>query len=303
MAKRAVSSIQPIEPEVVGQVLALPVKEIELGKRLRPIDPVWAHALAALMYRDGQDTPIDACRLPGRNVWTLVTGGHRLTAAQINNWETIKAVVVSPDALVRRRKQVAENLFRGSLNPIDRAAFVAELYGIEKLRAGLTEAQHPRTAGANVRWSKVLKDQSADATAMIAVAYGFTDRVAAQIGLSVRTVRDDLQLHYALPPSIADRLRAHPIAANAAQLRALAKLAPDDQAAAADLILGGKSKSVSDAVAVLRRKATPTPETKAWSAFFGGWSRMSAAKRREALAELAEQGLPKGVRIVFGDAP
>jgi ParB-like chromosome segregation protein Spo0J len=79
------------------------------------------------MARDGQHASIGVCRLPGWSGWLLVVGGRRLAGASLNGWETIKANVVWADRVDRRRKELSKNLFRCDLDPIDRAAFVAEL--------------------------------------------------------------------------------------------------------------------------------------------------------------------------------
>lgn len=57
----------------------LPLASIDLGDRLRPIDPVWAQAIAASFAERGQDQPIVV--RPDGERFVLVTGGHRLAAA------------------------------------------------------------------------------------------------------------------------------------------------------------------------------------------------------------------------------
>jgi ParB-like chromosome segregation protein Spo0J len=286
-------------PEVVGQVLAIPVAHIEVGARLRPVDPVWAAALGAVMAVEGQKTPIEVCRLPGKDGYLLISGAHRLEGARLQGWSTIRATVEDNNALERRAREVSENLWRKGLGPIDRAAFLAELIAVKKQQAGVDPDRDGRVMSAAARWQKALKAESSDATAMIAVAYGFTAEIGARVGLSERTIRDDLLLYRRLAPDVAARLRDHPISGNAGQLRALAKLSIEDQRATAELLLAGESRTVSDAQNVLEQKPKPTPDAKAWSAFVGSWTRMSAARRREALRELDQLGLPKGVRIVF----
>ncbi len=118
-------------------VQMLAVNSIDGGKRIRPVDPVAAQAIAASMAHDGQLSPIDVCRLPGREGFTLVFGGHRLAAAKLLGWETIAAFVRSNDALERQAREIAENLFKADLNPLDRAAFVTSLIEVEKARLGI----------------------------------------------------------------------------------------------------------------------------------------------------------------------
>lgn len=284
---------------VIDQVFEVPIAQIDASDRLRPIDRIWAAALGAIMEREGHRTPVELARV-GSGL-KLVAGGHRLEGRRLQGHTTIRAVIVAADRIAARQAEISENLWRKDLEPIDRAAFVAELVALEKLRKGVDPAKDGRTASAAARWSA--KKAAADATETISSAYGWADEVGAHLGLTGRTIRNDLALHRGLIPDVAAKLRGHPVSRNAGQLQALAKLSADDQRAVAGMLLDKACRGVSEAVATLRQRPKPSPEAKAWSAFFGSWGRMSAARRRDALRELAEQGLPAGVRISFdGDA-
>jgi hypothetical protein len=284
--------------EVADEVIYAPVADIRIGDRLRPIDPVWAAALGAIMSAEGQHDPIKITRLPGQKDFTLVAGGHRLAGAKLEGWDSIQAIVVLPNAHARRQQEISENLWRKGLDPIDRAAFVAELIALHKQAAGVDPDKDGRAVSANVRWQKALKADSADAMATVAVAYGFAADLSQKIGLSERTIRGDLELYRRLLPDVVGKIRGLPVASSAGQLRALARLPYDDQRAVAQLLVDG-ANSVTDALATIQQKPKPDPSTKAWSAFFGSWSRMSGAMRRAALTELRAQGLPRGVSITF----
>jgi hypothetical protein len=212
---------------------------------------------------------------------------------------TINAVVVDQNAATRRMAEVSENLWRKGLAPIERAAFIAELVKLKKIAAGLDPARDGRAASAAARWDvRQVREAARDATGAVTVAYGWSAEVGEKLGISESTVRRDLALYRCLLPDVVELIRNHPIAASAGQLKALTRLADDDQRAAASMVVAGHARSVSEAVAALHQIPRPTPETKAWSAFFGGWSRMSAAMRRAALNELVKLGLPKGFHLV-----
>ncbi|CAN5453683.1 hypothetical protein BH09PSE4_BH09PSE4_13820 [soil metagenome] len=301
----------------VGALEAIPLDDtfmvrtdqIDMGERLRPIDEVWADALGGIMVRDGQKTAIELCRLPGRDRWTLGgAGGHRLRGAQIHEIEYLRATIVSNSAAERRMREVSENLWRLDLDPIDRAAFLAELVMLHKQRSGIDPARDGRVASAAARWQKAVKDETADTTATIAVVYGWAKDIGAQIGLSERTVRDDLTLYRRLSPSLVARLRdaRHPIAKNATQLRALAKLDAAEQEKVADrLLLRSNSREfvtlkVGDALASIRGdRPVADPEAKRLSAFLGAFARMSLTEKKGALAHLAAQ-MPAGFSLVEG---
>jgi hypothetical protein len=295
-----VAAKSPAKPfKVAASVILAPIADIDVGDRLRPVDPVWAAALGAVMTVEGQDDPIKVCRLPGTTRLRLVTGGHRLEGARLEGWIAIKAIVVDSDAIRRRQQEISENLWRKGLDPIDRATFVAELYSLQKAKSGLAAEQDGRSASIAVRWSKALKDDAADTNVTVTLEYGWAEGVADQIGLSRKTIYRDLELHRGLRPDLVAAIRGLPIASNAGQLRALAKMAEADQRQAVALIVEGTAKNATDALGIINQKPQPSPEVKAWSAFFGSWNRMSAAKRREALREMADQGLPTGVTINF----
>lgn len=99
--------------EELPDFVLLRTEEIERGERLRDIDQVWADALGGVMAREGQKTPIEVCRLPGRPKWTVVVGGHRHRGAEIHEIEYLKAEIVSAnrdDRRLRRSPLVTWNL-------------------------------------------------------------------------------------------------------------------------------------------------------------------------------------------------
>ncbi len=292
-------------PTIAGEIILLPVDEIKVGERLRPIDLAWAEALGRVMVREGQQVPIEVCRVPqidgDDQPWLLVAGAHRLTGAQLVGIELIEAREVSSSDQHRRQREVSENLWRRGLDPIDRAAFIAEQVTLLKLRAGIDPSKDGRKVSAEARWQKAVKDEAADANVTMTIAYGWADDIAEQLGFSRATVERDLMLYRRLAPSVIARLRAarHPVATNATQLRALAKLDYLTQTLAIDALLGGNGdRKFADAIAFAKGAARPVadPAEKRLSAFIGAFARMSLAERKGALAQLAAQ-LPAGFSI------
>jgi hypothetical protein len=312
MATRDVEAGSTLHQEPLPDFILIRTDEIDEGDRLRPVDPVWAEALGQMMARDGQDTPITVCRLPGRSRWLLVAGGHRLAGAVSAEIEYLRAEVVSADRDDRRLREVRENVMRSSLAPVDRAAHIAEAVSILKRRAGVDPVADGRVASATARWQKSVKDEADDANDTMSFAYGWSEEVADQIGLNKRTVERDIMLYRRLAPSVVDRLRnaRHPVLSNGTQLRTLAKLDEHAQAKVVSLLLVpgaslnyGQPKTIGDAIAhPLGPKpaaAKPDAGTKRLSAFIGAFQRMSLVEKRGALAQLAGH-LPSGTRIVDG---
>ncbi|MDP1630528.1 MAG: ParB N-terminal domain-containing protein [Caulobacter sp.] len=300
MAEPALTDAATVSaPEVVDYIVLVPVDLIEVKDRLRPVDPVSAQALAAVMLVDGHQDPIEVCRLPGRSDYRLVAGAHRLEAHRLNGWSHIKALIVDADAMSRRMRQVSENLWRTGLDPLARSAFVAELHELLRAKAGIKPGADGRSISINARWQKALKDEAADTNDTMSLVYGFTAEIGETLGLTKRSIERDLLLQRRLSPSVAAQLRSHPVGRNAAQLRALTKLSEADQRRAADMILQGRVKNAGEAVALLVGKVPASADAKRLSAFLGAFERMGAAERRAALRTLADLKLPKGVRLTF----
>ncbi len=248
-------------------ILDLAVEAIALGERLRPVDSVWAEALGATMARDGQLTPIEVCRLPGQTGWTLVTGAHRLAGAIHAGLPTVKAIRVSADRAERRLREVSENLWRRDLSPLDRAAFVGELFELLRARAGLAETDARTTAATFARWGtknrQAAKNETKNACATIAHGYGWSDAVADQVGLSRRSIYNDVLLHKGICPGIRERLRTMPGGDNSTQLRKLAEMRWDAQAGVIQAVDDGRARDLKDAIAQARGKPpAPDAETK-----------------------------------------
>lgn len=295
-------NLDNLQADPLPDFVLIRTDQVDRGERLRDIDPVWAEALGRVMLREGQRTPIEVCRLPGQQRWLLVSGAHRHAGAEIADIEYLRAEIVSANRDDRRMREVSENLWHSDLDPMDRASFVAEAVAIQKRRAGFDPAADGRAISAAVRWQKIVKTAAADANVTMTVAYGFTDRIAAELGFSTAKVERDLLLHRRLLPSLVARLREnrHPILNNATQLRALAKLDGAEQQKVVAALLGG-ARSVPDAVRSIAGEIAPDPETKRLSAFLGSFARMSLAERKGALVHLAAQ-LPAGFRLIEGDA-
>lgn len=296
MASLPVPTEPLFEEQLPGFVLVR-ADQVDEGDRLRPVDPVWAEALGQIMAREGQRTPIEVCRLPGRSRWTLVAGGHRLAGARLADIEFLRAEVVGADRDERRSREISENLWRDDLLPLDRAAFIAEAVAIQKRRAGIDPAKDGRAVSAAVRWQKQLAEDAGDASATIAVAYNLTAELVDAIGLSARTIRDDLMLHRRLPASLIEKLRGaeHPVLLQFGQLKALAKLDEVAQHRAVDALVAGAT-TVAKAVGTNRPS---DPDAKRLSAFIGAFSRMGVAEKKAALFQL-EGMLPAGIRLEVG---
>lgn len=275
-----------------GDIVSLDPKEIQLGERLRPIDLSWATAIGQSMKRDGQIHSVDVRPLPDGTFALAGAGGHRVTGARLAGIPIDVRVVVF-DKDFSRRREAAENLFRRTNDPLERAEAVAELVRLHREKAGLEEADHREQS-----LPKRLRSEVDGTCATIAHVYGWADEVAAEIGLSKRTIQYDLATYRGLKASIVGQLRAarHPILKNASQLRALARLDGAEQSAVADRLLGG-ARSIAEAQAAISNRPAASAEDRRLSAFIGAFARMGLAEKKGALRTLVGL-LPAGVKLV-----
>lgn len=283
------------EPQIARSIFMVPLAEIDASGGLRPLDLAWVEALAGLMKRDGQRRPIEIFRKASGG-YGVIAGRHRLAAVARLGWATIDADILDGDALDRRASEVSENLFKLGLAPLDRAAFVAEQIAIEKARAGVKGDATPQSVAAQARWSARIKEEAADASDIVSRAFGWSDQVAEAVGLNRRTIERDLELHRGLKPEVVEAIRSHPVASNASQLRALARMPEAEQREVAGMLVEGAAKGVSDAVAQLKQAPVKSPAQKAWSAVLSNWSRLGAQDQKELLRALK---LPKGVNLTI----
>ncbi len=271
------------------QSYLIPTDAIDLVDRLRELDWDWCQALAADFATKGQQQPATVVAVGNR--YRLVIGGHRWGACQIAG-RPLEAFIVDQDWAEARSAEIVENLMRRDLSKLDRAAFIAELYEVERVRAGLQEDEAARKLGAAKRWAR-------DASANLALASGLADSVAAKVGLSKRAIFLDLSLHKALLPDLARAIGARALDVPAAKLRAAGRLGPVTQRQLAAAIAGGQGFDQA-LKAALPPRVEASPEDKRLSTFISTFSRMGAREKRAALATLAGMDLPKGVRIDLG---
>ena len=92
--------------------------------RARGLDGAAVDRLAESMAAMGLRTPISV-RMDGDDL-LLVAGAHRLEAARRLGWEKIPAVYIEGDERDARLWELAENLHRAELLPVERAEHIAE---------------------------------------------------------------------------------------------------------------------------------------------------------------------------------
>lgn len=272
---------------------------IEVGPRLRPVDPKWVEALAGIIRVEGQMTAIDVCHT-STGEYRLVAGAHRLAAITLLGDRPIKINVVDDDDIECRQREISENLWHQALNPIDKAAFISELVTLAKLKMGVDPTVDGRAISSALAVQAKKGKASDEPNDTLVAWYGWSEEVGRQVGASGRVVERQLYLHKRLLPDVANQLRSFPISQSAAQLGRLAGLQPDQQRRVAQLIVDGRATAVAKAIAIDEGHTPPRKADKFNDMAFDALKRMSAAQRRDWFDELAADRrslIPAGVSI------
>lgn len=283
---------------------------VDEGERIGFLHEDKAAALGRLMAVDGQRDPIKVARNPGNAElpWKLVTGMHRLIGARIEGI-TVFAIEVSGDPEDLVDLEASENLHRRPLGPIERAKFTAAL--VQAAQERLAREHGNLTAqqrGAKARWDKVrkgevlaeraLRDEGDDACATIAQAYGWEESVGEALGMSRRSIHNDLSLFRLIVepfPELVEALSKHPVVGeNAAQLKLIAGVRDEEsRRVVIDKLLEDDELSADEARvrAGIVKTGEATAEAKAllknWSQVRNGWGRMGLNEQRRRIPELA----------------
>ncbi|MDI4666733.1 ParB N-terminal domain-containing protein [Xanthobacter autotrophicus] len=254
---------------------------IDVIDRLRAVDPDRAMFIAAGFAEEGQKTPIEVRpnkKAAGRFI--LVTGGHRLDAAKLLEWEEVDAEILDLSADEARLREINENLYRAELTALDRAVFLAE-------KKRLYEKLNPA--------AKHGGDRKSDQVALLGhLIPRFTEEACERLGLSERQLRKYIA-RAKIVPAVRARITGTPLADNGAELDALLKLSGDEQWRALDLLLSEREdrpRNVAAATAVIRgvRETAPSPDDAAFKALLTAWDRAPKKVRDRFLDHLVAQG-------------
>ncbi len=259
---------------------AIGIERIAVTDRLRTVERSWVVELSRSMDALGLQSPITVTP-DDADGYRLVAGAHRLEAAKLLNWQTIEAKVVSGDALELRLREIDENLLRRELSQLDRAAHLAE-------RQRIYEEINPESkrgpSGALARW-------------MQTQTISFASETAEKCGLSERSIQLAIQRYSRIAPDVRARIALTRIAEKGTELDALARLLPDEQRKAVNMVLSGASdvpKTVAAAGALVRGVRTEAkehdPADAAFMKFVNLWKSAPEKAREMIVSHLVAKG-------------
>ncbi|MER8945727.1 ParB N-terminal domain-containing protein [Mesorhizobium sp. M0959] len=230
-----------------ASILDIDIASITILSGRRRLDPSWVETLSDLFAGQGQLQPIEVIAEGDR--FRLVYGAHRLAAARLIGWKTVRAIVKQAkdfaDEAEITLREITENLARRELSALDRAVDIArwrEVYEATHLVAKPGPKAKPLLAE--------------ELTAKFAVNFSVAATTA--FGLSERSIFNAVKIA-SIPASVRDLIALHPVAGNQSELLALAAepVVRQEQIAALLTAEPPQAGSVADAIAILDR--TPKP--------------------------------------------
>ena len=146
-----------------------------LPNRIRPPNEANVEELAKPMAEVGMIEPIIVAKNgPG---YDLVSGFHRLAAAQRLGWQYVDVIIVEVSQPQARLIEIDENLVRSELTAAERALCMAE-------RQKMYELSHPETKKGGDRKSRSKRQLGA-------LSESFAEETSKKTGLSKRAVQRD----------------------------------------------------------------------------------------------------------------
>jgi len=272
-------------PTTGEHIHSISIASIDATGRLRQVDPARVQVIADSILanrrkaigRSGLEQPI-VVRAAGDTL-KLVIGAHRLAACTLIGDTDIDALLRDMDEFEARISEIDENLCRAELTMYDRAAFLAE-------RDHVWKCMHPELAGrgkaaAAARWHHATEN------------FSFASGIADKVGLADAEIRKNVKMWRALSPESRARIPNTWLADHQAQLRALAKLGPQQQAAVLAVLLrdDGPADNVAAALAEIEGRTAPAqdPVDKAYLDLVSRWARAPAAAKARFQAFLAAE--------------
>lgn len=199
------------------EIKSIPIADIAVTDRIRPVDENQAAVLAASIKAVGLITPITVRLTPNAKIgkYTLIAGAHRLRACIINEATEIDAIIVKGDQTASKFMEVTENLIRNDLSVIDRATHVQVLRDLYEEENGTIKAGR--------------RNNSANFAQLFRGEGGFSDYVADRLGISKRAFAYLNSIAKNLNPALRECLRKTPLADNQAALLKFSKMEQAEQ--------------------------------------------------------------------------
>lgn len=265
------------------QIITIPLAQIDVGARLRPVDPAWVELLAASLAERGQDTPIRVRPSEEDGRYILVAGAHRVAAAEAAGLQTLEAVVITATDDEATLDEIDENLMRRELSPLDRAVFL-------RARKEVYERLNPTTAHGKAKKNKGKENT----TSLSPFPVAFAKATAARLGLDPRSIQRAIA-RAKIPADVRAMIAGHPVAESGAELDKLAKYSPAMQRKIADCLTRADkpARSVGVAAAEVAGPVMAAPvsdQAREFQRLIEAWRKAGRNARQQFLGHLEMEG-------------
>lgn len=272
-------------PSSTMPVRTVDIASIDVGNRLRALDPAWVDLLAEEIGAEGQ---IEAIRVVARGErFQLIDGARRIAGCLKLGRTQIEARVEPEEALADaaavRLGEIKGNFLRAELTMLERAYYVAAWREVYESVNGPTKRGPKAKRGIQFQRNETPGAANDDA----ADAFVLSLSEAAQKALQISQPTMSRYLRIAsIPPEQGHRLTGHPSADSRVELLILAEQTVVRQREIVDLILGDDAEinTVADAIAHLDG-AAPVPQLSPPERFYQTFSRLPQP-HQEAFFEL-----------------
>ncbi|MBX3580790.1 MAG: ParB N-terminal domain-containing protein [Rhizobiaceae bacterium] len=249
----------------------IPVSAITVPQGRRRLDLDWVEALADQFKTAGQQTAIEV--LQEGEAYRLIFGGHRLAAAKHAGWETIRAIVKTPDEFTSeaqiRLREISENLLRRELSVLDRSVDIAAWREIYEATHGTV------TKGRKAKLSQVatISGTAADDGAE-RFATSFSEAARRALGVNRDAISRAMKIA-SIPADLRGWIALHPIADNQSELLLLSAQSEERQEAICGMLTQEPpvASNVAEAIAKLD-DAPPVAKDPAWMKVSTGFSKL-----------------------------
>lgn len=264
---------------VLSESKAIPVDEVEVGERLRPVSEAGVETVKQSVETLGRITDAIQVRLVGRGAaerLVLMAGAHRLEVAKRLGHEKIKAVVWECNDDEAALFECDDNLARAELSVLEVCVFAAR-------RKEAYLRLHPETAqgaaGAAARWDEMQRN-----------SISFASSLAEKRGISERHARNFTSIGERLLAATVKALQSPVKGAkiDLKTLKDLSRIEGTEQALVASFIARGETKKVKAALDHLRGEPPrqPDPIDDAYEQLAGRFKRAPRAVQRRFLSHL-----------------
>lgn len=264
--------------DLLTTITEVPVADVQIGRRLRPVSPNGVAALIASIGELGVMKDAVHVRKKKDGTLHLMAGAHRLTAARELGWQTIAAKVWTCTDDWAALMEIDDNLASAELTALDTAVFLAA-------RKRVYEKLHPETKSA-IGAKLVSRRWHSDTSDIVS----FVSATSEKLGISKRHVERLVAAGTALTSDNVRWLRDAPRPVTLKDLQVIAKVEEDHERSQICIKLSeGRARTAAAArtaylAAVHGEKpVAKDPGELSLKALRDAWSRASKADRKRFL--------------------